>query len=198
MIRLQDRLPDSVIVRGRKVKLDLDFRNVLRMMDILQDASLIPEARVYLACKCLVTRPRHTAELLTAVRTLLGMDTTRHEDTPRITDFDQDAPMIRTAFLQEYGIDLFTARLHWLQFIELLNELPDGSRYIDVLGIRARPIPAPTKYNQKEREWLMKAKAAHALHMSEQEQASYYENAVKSVFSGLLKIAEKGSDESNG
>lgn len=198
MIRLQDRLPDSVIVRGRKIKLDLDFRNVLRMMDILQDASLIPEARVYLACKCLVKRPKHTAELLTAVRNLLGMDTVRHEDTPRITDFDQDAPMIRTAFLQEYGIDLFTARLHWLQFIELLNELPDGSRYIDVLGIRARPIPAPTKYNQKEREWLMKAKAAHALHMSEQEQAAYYENAVKSVFSGLLKIAEKGSDESNG
>ena len=31
-MKLQDRLPDSVTVLGKRYKLDLDFRNVLRMM----------------------------------------------------------------------------------------------------------------------------------------------------------------------
>jgi hypothetical protein len=63
-----------------------------------------------------------------------------------------------------------------------------------VIGIRVRPIPAPTKYNQKERESLMKAKAAVALHMTDEEQEKFYENAVSKVFAGLMKIAERGEN----
>lgn len=195
-MKLQDRLPDGVEVRGKWVKLDFDFRNVLHMLDVLNNRDLIPEARNYLALKCLTRHPRHVPETMAAVRTVLfiqGGDT----EQKKLTDFEQDAPMIRTAFRQVYNIDLFRANLHWLEFIELLSNLPDGNRYMDVLGIRARPIPAPTKYNQKEREWLMKAKAAHALHMSDEEQERYYEKAVQNVFSGLLKLAKEGGNTPN-
>ena len=43
---------------------------------------------------------------------------------------------------------------------------PEGTRYVEVVGIRAREIPAPTNWNQKEREWLMRAKADVALDTS--------------------------------
>lgn len=198
-MKLQDRLPDCVIVRGKKIRCDFDFRNVLEMMDVLADDSLLPEARIYLACKCICKRTRYAREIVYQAKKILFPETNGggDKDSPRITDYVQDAAMIRAAFRQCYNIDLFTERLHWLEFEELLNELPEGSRYIEVVGIRARPLPSPTKYNAKEREWLIKAKATHALHMSESEQEKYYDNAVKNVFNGVLRFAESGGDVAN-
>ena len=192
-MKLQERLPDGVIVRGRKIKLDFDFRNVLRMMEILGDDKLMPKARDYLAVKCLTKHPRYVSETLEAIRKVLFEEIPNRSE-KKVTSFEQDAGMIRTAFRQEYGIDLFRDRLHWLEFTELLGNLPEGSRYAEVIGIRVRPIPAPTKYNQKERESLMKAKAAVALHMTDEEQEKFYENAVSRVFAGLMKIAERGEN----
>ena len=193
-MKLQDRLPDSVTVWGRKYRLDLDFRNVLRLMETMARDDLIPGARDYLALKCVMRRPpRDAARVLEAVRRLL-FPAQRPADGKRLTSFEQDADLIRAAFRQAYGINLYRDRLHWMEFSALLSALPDGSRYSEVLGIRARPMPAATKYNQAEREWLAKAKAACALEMSEDERRRAYAEGVKSVFAGLLAWAE-GSEK---
>lgn len=193
-MKLQDRLPDSVTVSGRKYRLNLDFRNVLRLMETMARDDLIPGARDYLALKCVMRRPpRDVARVLEAVRKLL-FPAQKPADGKRLTSFEQDADLIRAAFRQAYGIDLYRDRLHWAEFSALLSALPDGSRYSEVLGIRARPMPAATKYNQAEREWLAKAKAACALEMSEDERRRAYAEGVKSVFAGLLAWAE-GSEK---
>lgn len=192
-MKLYERLPDSVMVRGHRVRLDLDFRNVFRLMDILRDKYLTEDARAILAVRCVTKYKRHPQETLSAIRDLLfPAAPDQPEAQPKLTDFEQDAPMIRAAFLQVYQIDLFRDRLHWLQFAELLHQLPEGNRYTDVLGIRARPIPAPTKYNAKEREWLIKAKAACALHMTDEEQEAFYHKAVGDLFHSLIKLSEGG------
>ena len=197
-MKLYDSLPDGVTVGGRFYRLDFDFRNVLRMMDVMENRELTPEARDFLALKCLTKHPKNVNEVLAAVKGIL------FEKKPgggeRLTSFEQDAPMIRTAFRQEYGIDLFRDKLHWLEFTELLQNLPDGSRYEETLGIRARPMPAPTKYNAKEREWLMKAKQQCALHLSEQEARRKYDEDVGRVFNGLLSaiMGAKEVKDNNG
>ena len=53
-MKLYERLPDSVTADGKKYRLDLDFRNVLRMIEILSRDDLIPAAREYLALKCVM------------------------------------------------------------------------------------------------------------------------------------------------
>ena len=106
--------------------------------------------------------------------------------------------MIRAAFRQVYQIDLFRDKLHWLEFRELLQNLPDGNRYEEVLGIRARPLPAATKYNAKEREWLIKAKQSCALHMSEQEAAKKYDEDVSRIFAGLMSMMPKEVNTTDG
>jgi len=195
MIRLQDRLPNSVTVGGRRYRLDLDFRNVLRMTEILARDDLMPGARAYRALKCVMRRPpRHPEPVLDAVRALLFPEAGKAADRQKLTDFEQDAGLIRAAFLQAYGINLYHARLHWLEFTGLMAHLPEGSRYSEILGIRAREIPPPTKYNRAEREWLIKAKAACRLEMSEKEQADNYARAVKNVFNGLMAWANGVND----
>jgi hypothetical protein len=193
-MKLQDTLPNGVTVDGRFYKLDFDFRNVLRMMDELDRDDVMPEARAYNALKCLTNRPKNVQKVLEAVKGLLFQEKPK-KDAQKVTDFVQDAGMIRAAFRQAYGIDLYRDRLHWIEFSELLNAIPEGSRYAEVVGIRVRPMPAPTRWNAQEREWLLKAKADVAIHLSEKEQAKKYQEDVAKVFSGLMGIIAKGSEQ---
>ena len=190
-MKLQDSLPEGVTVDGRFYRMDFDFRNVLRMIDILDDDTLLPEAKAYNALHCLCKRPRNVFKVCEAVKGLL-FTAPRKNGGQRVTDWVQDAPLIRTAFRQAYGIDLYRDKLHWFEFTELLNAIPEGNRYSEVIGIRARPLPAPTKYNQKEREWLMKAKADCALRIDEDERMRKYRQDVASIAS-VLKAWAKGS-----
>jgi hypothetical protein len=192
-MKLQDTLPDGVTVDGRFYKLDFDFRNVLRMIDILDDDDLMPDAQEYNAIRCLTKHPRNVHKVLEAVKALL-FDHSPKKDSQKVTDFVQDAGMIRAAFRQAYGIDLYTEKLHWIAFTELLNAIPEGNRYAEVVGIRARPIPAPTKWNAEERQWLLKAKAEYAIHLSDKEQQRRYQEDVAKIFSGLMGMLSKGSD----
>ena len=193
-MKLQDRLPEGVTVDGKFYRLDFDFRNVLRMMDELDRDDVMPQARSYNALKCLTNRPRNVEKVLQAVKDLL-FEQKPKKDAKKVTDFVQDAGMIRAACRQAYGIDLYRDKLHWVEFSELLNAIPEGSRYTEVIGIRARPMPAATKWNAEERKWLLQAKADVALHLSEKEQAKQYEEDVGRIFTGLMNMIAKGSED---
>lgn len=187
-MKLQDRLPDGVTVDGRFYRLDFDFRNVLRMMETMARDDLMPDARDYLALKCLTRHPRNVSKVLAEVRALL-FEKPPKADAKKVTDFVQDAGLIRAAFRQEYGIDLYREKLHWIEFRELLNAIPEGNRYSEVIGIRVRPIPSPTKWNGEERAWLIKAKADVALDMSEEEREDKYQRDVAGIAAALLAWA---------
>lgn len=197
-MKLQQRLPDGVTVRGRFFKCDFDFRNVLEMIDILARDDLLPEARTYRALRCVTRRPRFEQETLAAIRELLFPAQKKTPAQGKITDFTQDADLIRAAFRQAYGIDLWRDRVHWLEFSALLAALPEGNRYSEVLGIRTRPIPAPTKYNAEERRWLIQAKADLAVHITESERETNLNKGLHSVAESLLRLADTKGGETNG
>ena len=182
-------LPEGVEVDGKWYKLDLDFRNVLRMIEVLDRDDMLPEAKAYKALSFVCKHPKNAVKVIEAVKGLL-FKAPRKTSGQRVTDFDQDAGLIRAAFRQAYGIDLYRDRLHWIEFTELLNAIPEGNRYSEVVGIRVRPMPAATKWNQKEREWLAKAKADVRLEMSEEEQEKKYEQDVGNIAAFLLGMAK--------
>lgn len=190
-MKLHERLPDSVTVNGKKVKVDLDFRNVLRMMETLSRDDLMPEAREYLALKCICRRPREG--MMPAVRQMLFPHAGENHE--KITDFVQDADLIMAAFMQVYHINLFRDKLHWIEFSCLLGCLPEGNTYKDILSIRTRPIPAPTQWNQKEIAWLTEMKARFGLDLTEKEQKQKYSEDVKKIGAFLLALA---GGENNG
>ena len=196
-MKLQDRLPDGVEVDGKFYKMDFDFRNVLKMIEVLDRDDLMPEAKAYKALSFVQKRPRNAVRVLECVKGLL-FKAPRKTGGQKVTDFVQDAGLIRAAFRQAYGIDLYREKLHWIEFTELLNAIPEGNRYSEVVGIRARPMPAATKWNQHEREWLAKAKADYRLEMSEKEQAARYDQDVANIASFLMAMAKAKDVNSNG
>lgn len=199
-MKLQDHLPEGVEIDGKFYRCDFDFRNVLEMMEILSREDLIQSAREYKALKCIMRHPPRNAHIvLGAVKDLLFPSAkTQKRKSQRITDYIQDAGLIRSAFRQAYGIDLYRDKLHWIEFSELLNCIPDGSRYSEIVSIRARPLPEPTKYNRAEREWLIKAKATYSLPMTEEERKQKYHEDVGNAFSSMMDFFFKGSENKNG
>ena len=195
-MKLQDRLPNGVWVRGHYYKLDLDFRNVLNLIDTLARNDLFDDARDYRALKCIMKRPKKG--VLNAAKALLFPASQKPASKERITDFVQDADLIRAAFMQVYGINLFRDRLHWLEFSALLAGLPEGNRYSEVLGIRARPMPKATKYNEEERKWLAKAKADLALKLTDEEREQNFEKSLRNVANTLLVLADYKGGEDHG
>ena len=198
--RLYDRLPHGVTVDGRFFKCDFSFRKVLKMLDVMQRDDLQLDARDYLCLKCVVSHriPSKTVPALYNAVCDLLFEKQPETDGKHLTSFEQDAPLIRAAFRQVYGIDLFRDDLTWFEFTELLQGLPEGNRYEDVIGIRAKPLPAPTKYNAKEREWLLKAKQEVALHLTDAEQKKKYEQDVGKIFAGLMGMIPKEVNTENG
>lgn len=193
-MKLTEKLPDSIIVDGKRVRVNLEFRNVLRMMEIMQDDCIIHDARMYKAAKCVVKgRVRQPERVISELKKLL-FPKARHASNKRLTSYEQDAGFIRAAFRQVYGIDLWREKLHWLEFRELLDGLTEGNKYTEVIGIRARDIPAPTKYNHKEIEWLMEAKSIYALELTEEERMEQYDRDVKKVFNVLFSFAGSGDN----
>lgn len=190
MLKLFERLPDSITVDGKRYRCNFDFRNVLKMLEIMQRDDILPDARDYLCARCVCKAPRNAGKVYAVLLSTL-FPHTPETGSKRLTSYEQDAGLIRAAFRQVYNIDLFRDRLHWFEFVELLQFLPDGCRYEETIGIRARPMPAATKYNQKEREWLLRAKQSVALHLTENEQERKYETDVSNVFAGLMGMIQK-------
>lgn len=195
-MKLQDTLPDTVICGGKRYRIDLDFRNVLRMLDVLERDDLIQDAKTYLAVRCVLKHAPHDsrkcAEILGAINAVCFKPRKSGQSGPKVTDFVQDADYIRAAFLQVYSINLWRDRLHWLEFTALRDALPEGSRYTEILDIRTRPMPAPTKYNAELRAWLTKAKATYAVQMTEREAENSYNKGLRLMAEGLLALAKDG------
>lgn len=190
-MKLYERLPNHITIDGTRYRLRLDFRNVLRMMDVMDRKDILPLARDYLALKCVMRRPpKDCRKALNLVRLFLFGES-KYTDEKRVTSFAQDADMIRAAFMQEYGINLYRAKLHWFEFTALLYNLPPGSKYTEVVSIRSRPIPAATQYNKAERDALIRAQAAYAIEYTEEERERNYNSALRRVFADMKTIVDR-------
>lgn len=185
MVTLYSRLPDRIEVDGKTYKINPQFDRVLETFDVFTRDW--PDAdKIDYSCWLLIQgQPRDKGAVLNAAYDVLIEP--KKADGPKAFDFIQDAPLIYAAFLQAYGIDLFEQRIHWWKFISLLNALPSDTRFVEVVNIRTKPLPKPTKHNQKEIDNLLRAKAKYGLVMTQEEREKQFR-------SGLAKIAQAFSN----
>ncbi|MFR4340050.1 MAG: Gp15 family bacteriophage protein [Gemmiger formicilis] len=161
-MKLTGRPQDKIEWNGRRYRLDLDFRRVLRAMEVLRREDIFPEDRVAGALRLLVRgRHPHDHALLDAIFDSLPKGDPGGQ---KCMDFWQDADLIYASFRQAYGLDLMRCGfLHWETFLALLDGLPADTELARVIDIRTREIPRPNKYNAKEIAALSRLKAKYAL-----------------------------------
>ena len=184
-MNIYDPYPDSIEHNGRKVRLNLAYDRVLMVLDAQNDPTLLPLDKLELQVSLLLAdgekvpkSSREQADLLRDIFTLFPQDDAPVKQNERYIDFHQDAAMIRSAFFR-IGIDLLREKIHFLRFLELLKDLPPDTALMKTIEIRMRPVPKPDGHNAEQIAALMKAKAAVAIHMSEDERRRHFAEALK-------------------
>lgn len=200
MQKLSEPLPTSAEYRGKRYKIRPTFGRVMTCMDICTDETLSSMERVNLCLGILLRRKwrlfflnrRHRAALFEAVfKTVI--EKPAKKSTRKDFDFVQDARYIYAAFWQAYGIDLFAQRdrLHWWAFMSLLGSLPDNTRFSQIVQIRTKPMPKPTKYNAKERLQLARLKQEYGLKKTEEERKADLQQGLASLARRMEAIARR-------
>lgn len=128
--------------------IDCDFRNGIRIMKCLQDEEFEQKDRIICALELLFCDERKRPNLKQAQEGLAWFMSEYNHDRKRkksgevkAYDFDIDQWRIYSAFLNQYGIDLNTANMHWFVFMGLFCNL-DECAFTRVVDIRLRKINA--------------------------------------------------------
>lgn len=168
-MKLYETEPGTITLDGRKYPCKAPFDTVLFVLDVLRSGGLLTADREQLAFRLLFGRRLMSQKkkrlLLEALLNDLHGEPKAPSGTPPCMSFSQDADLIRAAFLQQYGIDLDQqrGRMSWKRFSALLSALTEQTEFVQVVQLRARPLPEPNQHNQKERMALIAAKQRIAL-----------------------------------
>ena len=121
------KLPQAVKVGGRFFAIHTDFKYILRFRELLSDKHTPLTAFDFMYKNEI---PAGRLEGITAIYEFMNPPrdlprSTTEDDGEIVIDYEIDAPYIYAAFLEQYGIDLIDARLHWYKFLALLHGLHD-------------------------------------------------------------------------
>lgn len=165
--------PDDEYVsfEGMKFRLTLYFDRVLAMQNIINDECLetsdAEKIALFLICEgAEKLEDGQFGRLLDQIYSdYLKSEDENSDSGERIFDFEQDAEYIFSSFLMDYGINLKEqkGKLLWCDFIALFKGLSEKTKMREVMSIRARKLPASTKYNQEEIRALTELKQFYAL-----------------------------------
>lgn len=202
---LSDFPPTYVQVEGKKYWLKTSFRSALLALDIVKDGVLSDYEKTDLVIGGLVKNPFARfmpAEKKISLYRSIASDFLSHgqnkkTSSKKVMDLVQDKSLIIAAFRQSYGIDLCSRSLdlHWWTFLDLLAGIPADTRLMEIVSIRSRPLPKPTKYNHEERAQLMRLKSEYALKLSDEEKQAQMQDGLRRMAASLQAIAKKKGGE---
>ena len=190
---LYEVLPDKLEHRGKEYRLYASFDRVLEALAFVKRKDFSDaEKTEYLTFLFFGDGVEPDAELVSAALAMLCPAS--KNSGVRSFDWEQDAAVIYASFLSVYGIDLFSMRgkLHWTAFIALLQNLPRDSAFGRLIDIRICEVPQVTKYNQKQVQNLMKAKAAYRLRISEEERQAQWQAGLQNIAKQMMSNAKAG------
>lgn len=143
----QEELPTRIIADDLEIPVSADFRSWIKADLIMRDRQIPKEAKLPVICQYIgldlsrldVTIPDLWAGIF---KFYMCEQEPRGEvaSDSRATAyrFDYDWWLIYAAFIQQYGINLLTADLHWFEFRALLDGLTEQTQFIKVVQARLR------------------------------------------------------------
>ncbi len=168
-------LPVSLNVGGEEWKIRSDFRDILTVLIAFDDPDLTPEEKAYVCLSIIYeafdSMPRRLYdEAYRAAMEFIDNGIEGEKDSARITDWQQDAPLIFPAVNRVSGCEVRALPyLHWHTFMGYFMEIRN-SVYASVLNIR-RKKAKNKKLEKQEEEFFRSNRSICVLkpRLSEQE-----------------------------
>lgn len=156
--------PNTINVSGEEYPVDTDFRFWVRFQGILL-SDQNNDAKALKICELMesVGIPQTKSALESMMQFYAGASTenqTGSGGNVQAYDFERDSEYIFSAFLDSYGIDLTTERLHWWRFKALFKSLPEDCQMCKIMMYRTIDLKNVPK---SQRQFYREMKARYAL-----------------------------------
>lgn len=161
---LYEPFPDYVTVKGKKVRIVTDFREYIKLIDLLKDDEVDEtEKKELIACWFLDDPGSDFEECLQALTDFVvnyretkasegeegNEDNTKHDP---VIEYNQDAPYIISGFLECYGIDLTEIQyMHWWKFQMLIDGMNEDCELKKRMGYRSIDLNQIKDKEERER-----------------------------------------------
>lgn len=136
-----EELPNTVNVKGENIKVITDFREYIRLLDMLKDQELDALQKFAIIQQYFLDDIVADEEAISALSCFITMDTNcvevaetgdcgRSQEKPKknLFSYSIDYPYILSGFLRDYGIDLIDIKyMHWWKFRMLFDGLSDDT-----------------------------------------------------------------------
>lgn len=176
---MYEELPDSICVNGNDIKIVTDFREYIRLFDMLNDDSLTTMDKMFFVRQYFLSDlpDSELGEAILKLKDFIEIesdsemsnsDNEEHEEVKheKLFSYEADFPYILSAFLRDYGIDIMSVRyMHWWKFKFLFDGLSDENEIKK--RIMYRGIDPGTIKDDAERKRIIEIKSRIALPESE-------------------------------
>lgn len=183
------KIKQKIKFKGKNHVINLSYSNVLKAFDVLEDDFLLPyEKNLFFINSLCKTAYKIKFEDIGEFSKLISIEFFSTKSTgsaEKTVDLKSDEAYIYASFKQAYDIDLNEENLSWDKFKALFTSLPESTKIREIMSIRAKPLPIPTKYNAKEIANLIKLKEFYAL--NETKKGENLNDGFKSLFETLKK-----------
>lgn len=165
-----EEFPNSINLGNEEILIITDFREYIKLMDILDDDEISSNEKYYFVMQYFKTKPSSFADALDKLIDFVVMkdvqeeceDDEGEEETSRrkpLYSFKIDYPYIFSAFLSEYGINIRTIPyMHWWEFRLLFDGLSEKTEIKQ--RIMYRSIDSSTIKDKDERKRVEKIQRA--------------------------------------
>ena len=136
-----EAFPDSVCIYGEEVPIITDFREYVRLLDMLKCEELNAMQKTTLLAQYFLEEIKVDKEAISALTAFVVMDFDSDKEVPEddeeteyfgskknLFSYEIDYPFIMSGFLRDYGIDLEAVDyLHWWKFRMLFDGLSEDT-----------------------------------------------------------------------
>lgn len=133
-----EEYPTTINVGEREIPIITDFREYVKLMDMLRDDTLNSSEKFFLLKQYFLFEPDDYSMALDALTDFVVMKSEGEENNysnddtepakKEVYSFEYDYPFIFSAFLSEYGINIRTIPyMHWWEFKNLFDGLPENT-----------------------------------------------------------------------
>lgn len=135
--------PTAVLVGGKKIPIITDFREIVKLIDMLKAEDIGPREKMYFLQQYFKEQPEDFEKAVDAMSDFVTMkgfyNTGMEESEPEeesldgepqkdVYSFAIDYPFIFSAFLQDYRINIRTIQyMHWWEFRMLFSGLSEST-----------------------------------------------------------------------
>lgn len=185
---LTQKLPDYLEIQGKKCPIKTDFKTWLVFSELIGNDNDLIKKIPQIFDDIFYELPPNFFDAMSAIMNFYSRESIQLKKTSKavqkkVFDFEYDADLIYSAFVQQYNIDLCDKDIHWWKFKALFEGLSENTHFMKVVQYRGMDLSKVKDKEQKNFYKRMKILYRLPDNRCEEQKEMDFINSIEKMFS---------------